>query len=183
MVVDFLRTLHVKQESVGVTAIYCNFKERDLQSPENLLAGCCAQLCQRRLPETLTSLHRIHQVQKTRPGWKEIAGIFEDLIRSHETVYMVVDALDECSENVRNILLARFKSLSSNVRLLVTSRHIGEITQHFDAFREIRASPSDLGKYILSRISDDPRLAGYVRNHTSLRQDICDGIVSKADSM
>lgn len=183
MVVDFLRTLHVKYESVGVTAIYCNFKERDSQSPENLLAGCCAQLFQYRLPQALTTLHSLHEVQKTKPAWKDIRNIFKDCVASYDTVYVVIDALDECVENVRNILLTHFKASPSNVGLLVTTRHIGEIDQDFDAFHEIRASPSDLRRYILSRINGNSRLAGFVRDHASLQQDICDGIVSKADGM
>lgn len=180
---DFLRTLHLKHEDVGITAIYCNFKERHLQSPVNLFAGCCAQLFQHRLPKTLTTLHNTHQPQKTRPVWKDITAIFEDCVAGRDTVYMVVDALDECSEDVRNMLLTFFKALPSNVRLLVTTRHIGEITRNFSAFHEIRANQSDLGRYISSRIASNSRLAQYVRDQPFLRQDICDGIISKADGM
>lgn len=96
---------------------------------------------------------------------------------------MIVDALDECLENVRNALLKYFKALPSNVRLLVTTRHIHKITQNFEVFHEIRASPSDLRKYTLSRIDNSLRLEEYVREHPSLREDVCDGIVSKVDGV
>lgn len=96
---------------------------------------------------------------------------------------MIVDALDECSEDVRDICMKYFKALPPNVRLLVTTRHIREITGKFEAFYEIRASPSDLTKYISSRIASNSRLRAYVGDQSSLRQDILEGIVSKADGM
>ena len=96
---------------------------------------------------------------------------------------MVFDALAVCSEDVRNIFIKHFKALPPNVRLLVTTRHIREITGEFEAFHEIRASPSDLKKDISSRIASNSRLAAYVRDHSSLQQDILEGIVSKADGM
>ncbi|KAI4262156.1 MAG: hypothetical protein L6R42_002664, partial [Xanthoria sp. 1 TBL-2021] len=53
VVIDFLRARHMGQDTVGVAGVYCNFKERDSQSPENLLAACWAQLAPQKLPETL----------------------------------------------------------------------------------------------------------------------------------
>ena len=172
-------------DSVGVVAIYCNFKEQDLQTPENLLASCCVQLCQHRLPNVLITLHRIHNPRKTRPMWNEIIRIFEDCLTSHDTVYIIVDALDECSNDVRSVLLTYFKTPPSNVRLLVTTRHVSEIVQNFHASSaiEIRASSSDLRKYISSKITDNSRLAEYIKDQPSLEQIICDEIASKADGM
>ena len=98
---------------------------------------------------------------------------------------MVIDALDECLEDVRAAFLTRFKTLPSNVRLLITTRYIGEIMQELHAFPkiEIRANTNDLIKYISSRIDGSHRLADFIRDCPSLRQDICNRIVSTADGM
>lgn len=173
------------QDAVGVAGVYCNFKERDSQSPENLLAACWAQLAPQKLPETLVNMYRTHSPKNTRPNWDEIFKAFESCITQLRTTYLVIDALDECSENVRNALMVLFKPLPYRIRLLVTIRHIDEILREFRAspMVEIRASPSDLKKYIASRIESNRRLAGHVRDHASLIQDICDRVTTKADGM
>ncbi|KAL8746242.1 MAG: hypothetical protein Q9184_007773 [Pyrenodesmia sp. 2 TL-2023] len=185
VVVDFLRARYTKQESVGVAVIYCNFKERDSQTYENLLAGCSAQLVRQILPESLVTIHRIRSAQKTRPTREEMILIFEDIVTRLDTAYLIVDALDECSEDVRGLLLTFFETLPTNTRLLVTTRHIDEITGRFRSFPmvEIRASLRDLRKYVASRIGSNRRLSGLVRDHASLGQEICDKVAAKADGM
>ncbi|KAL9023013.1 MAG: hypothetical protein Q9196_007429 [Gyalolechia fulgens] len=188
VVVDSLRKPPVKHDSIGVAAIYCNFKERDQQSPENLVAGCCVQLIQpsrNPLPEVFNDVYRKHNSGTTRPMWEDIVRIFEDTIKNLDTVYLVVDALDECSANARKILLDYFKSLPANTRLLVTTRHIDEITCHFieSPKVEIRANPVDLRKYITTRTAGNHRLDGYVSNDPSLQTHICDKVTTKADGM
>ncbi|KAL9011958.1 MAG: hypothetical protein Q9180_009139, partial [Flavoplaca navasiana] len=102
VVVDTLRTnQRTNSDAVGVTAIYCNFKEREAQTPHNLLAGACAQLIQNSmqpLPDALMSLYKRHSISNTRPSWEEINRILLDVARSLHKVYVVVDAIDECSE-------------------------------------------------------------------------------------
>ncbi|KAL8994017.1 MAG: hypothetical protein Q9188_007184 [Gyalolechia gomerana] len=188
VVVDFLRTPPVNHHSIGVAAIYCNFKERDQQSPENLLAGCCVQLIQpsrNPFPEVFTDVYRKHDSGRTRPVWEDIVRIFEDSIKNLDTVYLVVDALDECSEDARKKLLDYFKSLPANIKLLVTTRHIAQITREFyDSPKvEIRADPIDLRKYITTRIAGNRKLEGYVLDDTSLKTHIRDKVTTKADKM
>ncbi|KAL8758457.1 MAG: hypothetical protein Q9199_001475 [Rusavskia elegans] len=185
VIIDFLREQHMGQDAVGVAGVYCNFKERDSQSPENLLAACCAQLAPQTLPETLVNLYRTHSAENTRPNWQEIFKAFESCITQSRTTYLIVDALDECSEYVRNALMVFFKTLPNPIRLLVTTRHMDEILREFRAFPmvEIRASPRDLRKYIASRIESNRRLAGHVRDQAFLAQDICDRVTTKADGI
>ncbi|KAI4218157.1 MAG: hypothetical protein L6R36_009100 [Xanthoria steineri] len=185
VVIDFLRERHKGQDSVGVAGVYCNFKERDSQSPENLLAACYAQLAPQTLPQTMIDLHRTHRTENTRPNRQEIFGALEHCITQLRTAYLVVDAVDECSEDVRNTLMKCFRSLPEQIRLLVTTRHIDEILLNFrDSPRvEIRANPDDLKKYVASRIESNRRLESHVRNHASLLQDICDKVTAKADGM
>ncbi|KAL9037535.1 MAG: hypothetical protein Q9180_003663 [Flavoplaca navasiana] len=185
IVIDFLRARYKEQKSVGVAAIYCNFKERVSQTPENLLAGCSAQLVGQSLPELLVKFHRMHSAQKTRPTWKEMIQIFENVVIKLDIAYLIVDALDECSEDVRDYLLTFFKTLPSNTRLMVTTRYIDEITYGFrnPLMTEIRASVGDLQRYVASRIRNSRRLSGHVRSNGPLQQYICARVASKAEAM
>ncbi|KAL8980010.1 MAG: hypothetical protein Q9205_004795 [Flavoplaca limonia] len=185
VVIDFLRARYTEQKFVGVAAVYCNFKERDSQTPENLLAGCSAQLVRQTLPESLVKFHRMHSAQKTRPTWKEMIQVFEDIVSKLDLAYLVVDALDECSEDVRDLLLSFFETLPSNTRLMVTTRHVDEIKYGFRTSLkiEIRASVSDLENYVASRIRKNRRLSGYVRSNGTLEQHIYNRVASKAEGM
>ena len=185
IVINFLRARYKKQKSVGVAAVYCNFKEREMQTSENLLAGYCIQLVPQALPETLVDVHRMHSAHKTRPTWKEMNQIFQDIVTKLDTIYLVVDALDECSEDVRNALLTFFSTLPSHIMLLITTRHIDEITRKFrnSPMVEIRASLEDLRNYVASRIKSSCTLSGHVRDHKSIGQVICDRVVAQADGM
>ncbi|KAL8724038.1 MAG: hypothetical protein Q9166_008162, partial [cf. Caloplaca sp. 2 TL-2023] len=185
VVVDFLRSTHIQQDSIGVAVIYCNFKDKDIQSSENLLASLCAQLqgVKSPLPEVLVNSYRTHKSNRTRPSWTEISQVFKDVANKLGVVYLVVDALDECSEEARNILLAHFKALPPNARLLVTTRYIKDITLQFQngPMMDIRANPIDLERYIRSRIVKNRRLASHVRDHPTLEQDVLDRVTEKAD--
>ena len=178
----------MKHDSIGVAAIYCNFNERDQQKPENLLAACCVQLIQpsrNPLREVLTDVYTKHDFGKTKPVWEDVVQVFEDSTKDLDTVYIVVDALDECSDDTRQILLNYFRVLPVNIRLLVTTRHIDEITREFiDSPKvEIRADPCDLKKYVASRIAGNRRLEGCVRDASSLKAHIYDKVITKADGM
>ncbi|KAL8670309.1 MAG: hypothetical protein Q9168_005140 [Polycauliona sp. 1 TL-2023] len=184
-VVDYLRTRHMGQDTVGIAVVYCNFKERDSQTPQNILGACCAQLAPKSLPEIIIGMYKSQRNANTRPTWQEVYKVFESCVAGFSTAYLVVDALDECSVDVRNALMPFFKTLPSQIRLLVTTRHIDDILCEFrvSPMIEIRASHGDLEKYIVSRIEKNPRLAGHIGQQPSLSQDICGKVAAKADGI
>ncbi|KAL8754169.1 MAG: hypothetical protein Q9199_004528 [Rusavskia elegans] len=108
VVVDFLRKHRTKTGSTGVAAIYCNFKERQSQTPENLLAAACVQLANCRL--------------KTRPTCTEVLRVLKDTVRSFDTVYLAIDALDECLEHVRDKFLIQVDALPGNTRRFLAAK-------------------------------------------------------------
>ncbi|KAL8687291.1 MAG: hypothetical protein Q9224_005195, partial [Gallowayella concinna] len=135
VVVDTLRNEFAHDASKGIAAVYCNFKEREMQSPQNLLAGACAQLIQNSiqpLPHALTSLHKLHRTSGTKPSLEEVNQIFDVVVRSHEPV--------------RDVIIPRLKFLPDNVRVLITTRPIEGITGRFPNCPKIgiRATDADL---------------------------------------
>ncbi|KAL8785730.1 MAG: hypothetical protein Q9213_003197 [Squamulea squamosa] len=176
------------QCSVGVAAIYCSFKQREAQTPQNLLAGACAQLVHdlsKQLPEPLMGLHESHDNLGTRPGWIEIYQLFQGIVKRLDTVFLIIDALDEGSEEVRCVIVPKLGILPPNVRVLVTTRQIEEIIDEFRGCPklQIRAIRYDLEKYILSRITSSKKLKRHVQGHPELEQEICDEVTSKANGM
>lgn len=159
-----------------------------MQSPENLLAGACAQLADTLsgpLPIALVDIYGRHSRLKTRPTLIEILKVLESTVDRLDTAYLVIDALDECSEPVRNVLLKRIEALPGNTSLLVTTRHVDDIVNRYREIPkiEIRATDIDLTNYITSRIVSSTRLTRTVRDHPALEQEICERVTSKADGM
>ena len=99
-------------------------------------------------------------------------------------MFLVVDALDECSDETRKELLTKIRDLQKKVKasLLVTSRHIGDIEQQFagDLCLEIRASKSDVENYIDSQLV---KLPACVKENPALQQNIKECVAETVDGM
>ncbi|KAL9629558.1 MAG: hypothetical protein Q9204_005200 [Flavoplaca sp. TL-2023a] len=188
VIVDFLGKVQTKATFTGVAAIYCQFKDREMQTPENLFAGACVQLVQQSLgplPKALVDVHESHSKLNTRPNCTEISKVFDEIVQDFNTVYLVIDALDESSETNRKILLKQAEALSGNTRLLVTTRHADNIVNRFRNCPkiEIRATNVDLTRYVSSRIATENRLESMVRTDPSLENQLCERVTTKADGM
>ena len=172
----------------AVVYIYCNYKMQIEQTPVNLVAGLLKQLLQHQdiVFDDVKGLYTRHLKKGTRPTLDEVFEMLQLEMHRYSQVFMVVDALDECSiENqVRQNLLSKLFTLqtSHNVSLMVTSRSIPEITQEFqDSLRlEIRASEEDVRKYLDGQMF---RLASCVRRNIDLQEAIKESIVKAVDGM
>ncbi|KAL8670031.1 MAG: hypothetical protein Q9168_005406 [Polycauliona sp. 1 TL-2023] len=188
VIVDFLQKRRTTTSAIGIAVLYCNFKEKESQTFENLLAGACAQLAYDMsgpLPVALTTSYESHSEKKTKPVYKEIVAILEEVVCCIDTGYIVVDAMDECSEEIRNDVLTTFEALPDKIRLLITTRHVDDLIHRYRNCPriEIRATDSDLKKYIETRIENNKNLARYVLKKPSLRYDIYEGVAFKANGM
>lgn len=135
----------------------------------------------------IESLYNHHSGLRTRPSLREYTGLLQSHIDRFSNVFIVVDALDECSEHdgVRDTFLAQLRSLLPNVRLLVTSRHIASLDQAFDASTrlEIRANDEDVATYLQLRIEEQALLRSHIKADPNLKDTIIDTIIDKANGM
>ncbi|KAL8972865.1 MAG: hypothetical protein Q9197_002595 [Variospora fuerteventurae] len=187
IVVDFLQNTATSDRRRAVAAVFCNFKETTVQSPENLLGSLCIQALHQDvpIPTVLQELYKSHKAKQTRPTLEDINRVFVEIGKLFDDLYLVVDALDECSSDARSFLTQKLKSLSSNSRLLVTTRPIDDITQKFTSGRviQIRASDGDLEKYINAKLQSSSRLSTLLQGQHTLEKEISDGIIAKANGM
>jgi hypothetical protein len=98
IVINDLSTRFPANQNVGIAYLYCNFRRRDEQSAENLLASLLKQLTQERssLPESVKALYDHHKDKRTRPLFDEISRTLQSVAAMSSQVFIVVDALDEC---------------------------------------------------------------------------------------
>jgi len=125
--------------------------------------------------------------KQTRPTLSEYADLLQSEVRRFSKVFIVIDALDECSESngTRDNFLAEIRKLQPTIHLLVTSRHIEIIERAFKnaARLEIRASDEDVRKYLEGRIASEPQLVRHVEKDSTLQDTIINAIVEKAKGM
>jgi len=187
IVVDYLyRT--ARCDNIGVAYLFCNYKAQADQSVPSLLAALLKQLVQSRpdIAAPVTQIYEHHSRQKTRPSLDDIFGALQSVCSNHATVYIAVDALDECADkyDARGRLIDKLRELQdrADVRLLFTSRFIPEITQKFQSnpILEVRASEEDVKRFVAGQI---PRLPNCIQRDEELKQAVQDKIVEAVDGM
>jgi hypothetical protein len=177
-----------KQDGVGIAYIYFNYKEQD-QTTINLIGSLLQQLIQQQVnvPDEIVALHKSHISKRARPSIDEYSRLLQSAIRRFSKVYIIVDALDECSENdgTRKNFLIEVRKLLLNIHLLATSRDTATIEPLFpEAARlEIRARDEDVKNYLKGRIEGQDQMTRHIKAYPALRDDILNTIVGKANGM
>ncbi|KAJ5114064.1 hypothetical protein N7456_002598 [Penicillium angulare] len=171
-VIDDLMKKFTQNLNFGIAYIYFNYSRKGEQSIEILAASLLKQLSVSRpsLPEGLTDLYEKHKNKQTRPSFYEIQKILISVITGYHTVFIVVDALDECQEessNCRSRFIAEIFHLQkqANINIFATSRDYLQITEKFqDGLKiDIRAHDEDVRSYLREKIqhSNSPTLASH----------------------
>jgi hypothetical protein len=112
--------------------------------------------------QTVRSLYDSYKRRQIRPGLPQFVEVLQSAIAKFSKVFVVVDALDECSHETRAELLKVLQSLSNTAYLLVMSRNDAAIARDFNGTKQldIRAPDGDVEMYIEERISREPLHVG-----------------------
>jgi hypothetical protein len=188
MVIDDLHIQFQDQSDVGVAYLYCNFRQRDEQRAEGLLASLLKQLSQERpsLPDIVKTLYDHHQKKQTQPSLDEISRTLQSVAAIYSRVFIVVDALDECqaSDCCRSKFLSEVFSLQAKTRInfFATSRPIPDIEREFKGYPscEILASDEDVRRYLDGHMS---QLPGFVSKRQDLQKEIKTIITEAVEGM
>lgn len=168
---------------------FCSYKEEEVQTPENLVADLLKQVLQQTgsTSDDTRGLYTRHKAKKTRPTLQELTSVLVNEVDRFESVFVVIDALDECTErdNSRAQLLAEVRRLPQNSRILITSRYSPHLEESFkDAPSvEVRATDDDVKRYIEGRIEKEPRLAKHIRSDIQLLDEVVTTIVDNCKGM
>lgn len=174
-------------DDIGIAWIYFSYKQN--VTPVDIFASILKQLALT-MSSISTEIHGLyckHLKTETRPTFSELSEILQSQTRNCSTVFIVLDALDECSDqNTRVKVLSELKKLQSNLRLMTTGRP--NITEVTDIFKDtisvdIRASDNDLEKYVEAQIENHIGMQRHIKKNGDLRTEIQDTIVSKANGM
>jgi Cdc6-like AAA superfamily ATPase len=169
---------------IGIAYLYCNFHQQEEQKAEELLASLLKQLVQEHsaiLP-AVKDLYDQHKIKQTRPSLDDISKALQSVAAVYSTVFIVIDALDECQARLRTELLREIFSLQikSGVSIFATSRFIPDIIEKFrgSISVEIRATEEDVQRYLDGRISESESVV-----LKSCREDIKSEITKAVNGM
>lgn len=184
-VIDYLmRSVHCV--SNPVIYLFCDYKRQSEQTGEYILSSLIRQVVHitGKLPTALDELYDHHDSVNTRPTLGELELTFRSIVRNLESVYIVLDALDECENKVRTMTLRFLKGMQedSKLLLLATSRFIPDVRGEMQAAVqvEIQATDEDVKAYVTNRLVE---LARCVTRDVDLQQLVVKSICAAVQGM
>ena len=138
---------------------------------------------QANVSEIVKSLYQEHRPK--RPTFAQTADDFRTEIKRFFWVFVVIDALDETTENddIRTLLLSELESLP--IHLLVTCRYDTIIERRFEDAQclEIRATDGDVHTYVKARIALEKTLLRHIERNPLLEETILRTVVDQSRKM
>jgi len=107
------RIQHAINPTAAVAYMYFDYKDRARLTPEVILAGLIKQLVFRQTdshvnatlsPHVMEMYDKMHH-QGKRPAMSDLQELFISIAAEFSEVFLIFDALDECNEDERNVLL------------------------------------------------------------------------------
>ncbi|KAL9045843.1 MAG: hypothetical protein Q9214_001186 [Letrouitia sp. 1 TL-2023] len=187
--VEHIRETHKDRlgNKVGVACIYCNYKEQHVQSPLNLIASVWMQLVQGKdiVSDKVKSIYEGHFDKGTRPNLKKVYEILQAEVQKYEKVFVLLDALDECTNDYCEILVDQLRALRPKINLMTTSRRLDNVARIFSEapMLEINAQPTDVRTYVTNRIARGSRLLRHVESDKYLAVEIRENVVKTSANM
>jgi hypothetical protein len=179
---------------------YCDFREDQKNGLRGLLSSLLVQLCHQSdsYSHILSKFYSEHGNGTRHPGDDVLAGCLKDLLKlpGHAPVYLIVDALDECSKSssipsprdeVLNLIKELVKSESPNLRVCVTSRpekdikdFLNPLVVHTVSLHDESGQKRDIEEYIKSVINANPKNKSW---KAADKQLVIDVLTEKATGM
>lgn len=186
--------MHPLDERIGIAFFYFNFQtEKVAQTPASFLSILIKQLCRRKtmIPESLMALNTRCTRDDRTPKLEELQDQFQAIVGSSDEVFLVIDTLDECDQQIRLQLLPYICSLfdrcPGKLKTLVTSRPESDIEPAFTSasFEMIKVEATkvndDIAAHARSELANGTN--GSCSMDHALRQEIEDVLVSQSGGM
>ena len=187
-IVNHLQCL-TDQGSIGIAYVYCSYEDTGRETAVNLLSTIVRQL----LPQSsanvvgVLDLFQGHAKQKTRPTLSEVQDLFRAAVRGFNRTYVVVNALDECTDidGNRETFVTELTSHLPNVSLLLDSRPLPHLESRLpNATRiELQAHDEDIIEYVKERVALSQRIHSHMQKDPKILQTIIGKVLKKVKGM
>ena len=167
---------------------YCDFREDQKKDLRGLLSSLLVQLCHQSdsYCDILYKFYSEHAEGSQHPSDEELARCLINLLKlpGHAPIYVIVDALDECSNTsavrsprakVLNFIEELIKSQFPNLHICVTSRPetdikdvLDTLSSHSVSLHDEGGQKRDIEDYIKSVIYTHPKNRRWKAEHKQL---------------
>ncbi|KAJ7109031.1 hypothetical protein C8R43DRAFT_904990 [Mycena crocata] len=187
LIVEHLDAVQTSQHHIGLAWIYCNYKEKSKETLDSNFFSIARQLAavSPEIYNHFKSAHRQDPHNRPSPNQLLSDGI---LTRGFKQVFIVVDALDECTEENRAPFLRVMARLqASGANIIITGRnHVYDYINNSGLIDiqqiDVRADPEDIAKYVRACMKR-PHMACVLRKAPSLQQEIVTTVVESCQGM
>jgi len=177
-----------------LTYFFCDFNDQRSLEIRTILGSLIKQavsLIDPLPPSIQEKVENNYQVSQRTPDLVTLFGLLESLIQLPEIAYMVIDGLDECSENNRHQLLTFFTRLinlqNRRIKIIISSRPEIDIMRLATRFQQISLGEAkyrpDIEAYIEEEIYQKWERRKISFNDISIMKEIKDALVKGAEGM
>ena len=188
IVINYLRS-RFQDPQIGVAWIYFDYQDPTRQNTAELLACLVQQLARKHeiISDELGALYEAYSKDRARPSLADYSNLLQIETRSLDKTYLVIDALDECTEEggVRQNFISELQRLPPNVQVLITSRPLPVIEKllHEPIQLEIRAATQDVRNFLDLHIWTEDQLRENIERDPALLEEIQETVAVKAQGM
>jgi hypothetical protein len=162
LVIDHLRG-NLARERTAVIFVYFNYKDQDNQTVENVLASLLKQLLTSLdfLPPAVQEVYDEYHTSSLSPNAETLLSAITSVAPEFETIYVVLDALDEFKQMHMGALVSAVMQLRTlNLSFLCTSRtHLTDLSDQLGHgahwVLEIFADSIDVSNYLTERLNQE----------------------------
>jgi hypothetical protein len=144
------------------------------------------------VPQVVSDFYHQYSGDARQPSLKKYISIFLQLAQSFQRIYIIIDALDECKEDERQLVLEYCQTLltsSTCFRVYITSRREDDIERAFMRLNvpkvqiEARNTKADIQAYVVGQVRS------LIANQTlrlkdlNLQQTIINVLIDQAEGM
>ncbi|KAI0059375.1 hypothetical protein BV25DRAFT_1890024, partial [Artomyces pyxidatus] len=176
----------------GVAFFYCQHNDPKKRDPRILFGTLLHHAIRQVPPGPLASL-AVDDLLSVTESLDELCGLLISISAEFETLFLVVDALDECDASSRRHILTLLKKVSVYAKVLITSRNEGDIARFLKDATSISIEASDVHKDIVNFVTrkvrpaddddTDPAEEPLEVDNPTLRDEIAHALVNGADGM
>lgn len=184
IIFDFIQNELQHHDTTAIGCIYFDYTKKSSRNLNDVFKSLLSQLLLSQkssiqIPEAIRESYKANIISGTSLSLEDVLSWINLEIRKCTRVFILVDALDECSEGlVRSRFFKEILSLLPQTNLLVTSRLPDTIARKFDDFArlDIEAKTEDLNHYLTSRISTEDHLS-MLLNKNKRKKSVESGII------
>ncbi|OJD14083.1 hypothetical protein AJ78_05529, partial [Emergomyces pasteurianus Ep9510] len=193
-VIDDIRgALKINSNDEGFAFFYCNRNEAVRREPLEVLRSFVRQLSstannQHAVQTCIRQYYIQSRQEASEPTINDCRKLLLDLINIYPKTTLILDALDECEDHSRSVVIEFFQYLVSQaarpVKIFISSRPDIDIRNKFNRHTNIgiqaKDNDDDISKFVKSEISGHPR---WNKMSAELQNDIIETLQKRSQGM